>query len=100
MNATVNTHGNEALVEVAGKLTVQISSDLEALFMQLPHEVCDIDIDVSGVTYVSSAGLRVIADADRLAAARGGTMRLLHPNARVLELLELTGLYDVLAIEL
>lgn len=90
---------SKAIFELEGKLTVQTSPDLGAVIEQTPSQVCDIDIDLSGVDYVSSAGLRVFVAADKLATSRGGTMRLISPNADVMEVLEMTGLSEVFTIE-
>ena len=82
-----------------GKLTVQTSPELDAAIKQLPNDVCDLDIDLSHVDYIASAGLRVLASVGKLTALRGGKMRLLHPVASVMESLEMTGLSEVFAIE-
>jgi anti-sigma B factor antagonist len=99
MDIKTNISGNRAVLTVSGKLTVQTSPDLHAAIEQLPTEVCDIDIDVADVSYMASAGLRVLVSSDKLAAVRGGVMRLLHPCEAVMEQLEMTGLAGVLAIE-
>lgn len=90
---------SRALIEPAGKLTVQTSPDLSAAVDRLPSDVCDIDIDLAAVDYVASAGLRVLVAADKLAVKRGGTLRLLHPGDEVMEVLDMTGLSEVLTIE-
>ena len=82
-----------------GKLTVQTSPELNAAVEQLPDGICDLDIDLSGVDYIASAGLRVLMAADKAAMRRGGKMRLLHPGASVMEALEMTGLAEAFAIE-
>ena len=91
--------GEKAVIEPVGKLTVQTSPDLSAVVEQLPSNVHDIDIDLSGVDYVASAGLRVLVATDKLAVKRSGTMRLLHPCEDVMEVFEMTGLSEVFTIE-
>lgn len=92
-------NGGSMTIKPQGKLTVQTSSELEAAIEQLPNEVCDLDIDLSGIDYISSAGLRALASAEQTAVQRGGRMRLLHPAESIMEVLEMTGLSRVLAIE-
>ena len=82
-----------------GKLTVQTSPDLSAAIEALPADTADLDIDLANVDYVASAGLRVLVSADKLAAKRGGQMRLLSPCDEVMEVLEMTGLAEVFVIE-
>ena len=98
MDVDINTtiDGTKATLEVAGKITVQTAVPLKAAITELPDEVKDIDIDVSGVSYLSSAGLRVFVLAAKLAMSRGGAMRLLHPDQDILDTLAMTGLGNVL----
>ena len=99
MEIKTETDGVRAVFEVEGKLTVQTSPDLEAAIGKMPSSVCDFDIDLSGVSYVSSAGLRVFVAADKLATSRGGLMRLIAPNDEIMDVLEMTGLSEVFTIE-
>jgi anti-sigma B factor antagonist len=98
MNINITSDGTKATLAVEGKLTVQTAPDLEAAVMALDTSLRDIDIDLSAVDYVSSAGLRVFVTSSKLAEHRGGTLRLLHPIDVVVEVLEMTGLYDVLVV--
>lgn len=99
MNIKSNVNGTKAVIEPTGKLTVQTSPDLSAIVEKLPADVCDIDIEMAGIDYVASAGLRVLVATDKLTVKRGGAMRLLHPCDSVIEVLEMTGLSEVFAIE-
>ena len=99
MNIGVTVNGSRAVIAIEGKLTVQTSPDLEAAVGRVDQAICDIDLDLANVDYVSSAGLRVIVAASKLAATRGGVLRLLHPKESVMEVFEMTGLSQVLVIE-
>lgn len=98
MEMQTNIDGTRAIIELEGKLTVQTSPELSKAIEQLPDIVSDLDIDLTNVDYIASAGLRVIVSADKLAVKRGGVMRLLHPCDEVMEVLEMTGLSETLAI--
>ena len=98
MEIQTSISANKVCLKVAGKLTVQTSSEFGAVVEGIPHEICDIDIDLSGVRYVSSAGLRALANADNLASMRGGAVRLLHPQKEVFDLMEMAGLLDVYTV--
>ena len=98
MNVTTSVDGNKAVLTVEGKLTVQTAPELEAAVGQLADDVADIDIDLTEVDYVSSAGLRVFVATDKLATRRNGTMRLISPTDEVTDVLEMTGLSEVLSI--
>lgn len=99
MEIKTNVDGKKVTIEIAGKLTVQTSPDLNATVDQLPADVCDIDIDLTNMDYIASAGLRVFVATDKLAVKRGGAMRLLHPCDEVMEVLEMTGLSEVFTVE-
>ena len=99
MEVKTTIDGIRAILEIEGKLTVQTSPDLEAAIGQISSKVCDFDIHLSDVTYISSAGLRVLVAADKLASSRGGVMRLLGPTKEVMEVFEMTGLAEVFTIE-
>ena len=99
MEIKTNVEGTAASIVMEGKLTVQTSPELSEAVDQLPVDVCDIDIDLAGVDYIASAGLRVLVACDKLAVKRGGRMRLLSPCDEVMDVLEMTGLSEVFAIE-
>ena len=97
LNTTIT--GASATIAIEGKLTVATAPELEAAFAALPEDVTDIALDMTELLYVASAGLRVIVSGNKRAMARGGSMRLLHPNDEVMEVLDVTGLVDIFAIE-
>ena len=99
MEIQIQTEGSKADIALDGKLTVQTSPDLEAAINGLDSEICNIDIDLTNVDYVASAGLRVLVAAEKLVTSRGGGMRLLHPADDVNEVFDMTGLADVFTIE-
>ena len=99
MEIATSIEGAKATIAIAGKLTVQTSPDLSAAVDQLPGDVCDIDIDLTNMDYVASAGLRVLVATEKLVLKRDGNMRLLRPCDEVMEVFEMTGLSEVFTIE-
>jgi len=57
-------------------------------------------VDLDGVTFLDSAGLCVLAGAHRRAVEDGVQMRVLASSRAVVRPLEITGLWDLLAVEL
>jgi len=98
MKIETRIEDSKATLTLGGKLTVNTSPELTAAVDQLPRTVFDLDIDMKEVSYVASAGLRVLVAADKLAVKRGGTMRLLYPCEEVMEVFEMTGLNEVFEI--
>jgi anti-sigma B factor antagonist len=101
MDLTKSVDGNKATIKVTGKLTVATSPDLEAAIRELDEggEVVNYDLDFTNLDYISSAGLRVLVSTQKISQRKGGGMRILHPTDEVMEVLEMTGLSDVLTIE-
>ena len=57
-----------------------------------------IDIDLSQTRLVDSSGLGALISLHKTACARGGAVRILHPNPMVRQILELTRLHRVFEI--
>lgn len=99
MEITCNVSDELASIAVTGKLTVQTAPELEQAIAEVSQTAKDIDIDFTDLDYISSAGLRVLVGTERATKTKGGTMRILHPDDKVYEVFEMTGLADVLTIE-
>ena len=55
-------------------------------------------MDFAGLEYISSAGLRVLLAAQKIMSGQG-TMKVIHVNDVIMEIFEVTGFTDILAIE-
>lgn len=64
----------------------------------LADETHSIDIDLSALEYISSAGLRVLLLSAKAAKAKGGAVTLLSPRPSVLEVLKSTGFDKILTV--
>ena len=97
---TIETTLNDttATIVVSGKLTVATSPELEAEVQRLQGSATSFDIDLANLEYVSSAGLRVLVGAQKLASRAGGELRLLHPSKDVRDIFEMTGLAEIMTI--
>lgn len=81
----------------AGRLDTNTAPELEA---ELKLDgVKEVVFDLVGLEYISSAGLRVLMTAHKAMAAAEGGMKVLHPNAMVRGVFEITGLDSVFAVE-
>lgn len=58
----------------------------------------DLVLDLSGLAFVDSSGLRVLISAQHQLAEQGGTLTLHDPSPTVRRLLEITGLIDHITI--
>lgn len=60
----------------------------------LTPDTTRVVLDMGGVTFVDSAGLRVVADTQRRLGEAGGRLTLRHPSASLQKLLSVTGLAE------
>lgn len=85
------------VLEVVGEVDAHTCSRLKAALDELlaPGERGpDIVIDMAGVTFLDSSGLRVLLGAAKEAEDLGGHVRLRAPSDGVVRLLEITGLAE------
>jgi anti-anti-sigma factor len=89
-----------AVVEVAGRIghaaAATFSEELTQASRQAGNQLI---LDLGGVDYVSSSGLRVLGAAAGSLSADGGALVLCHVSDPVRIAIELAGLLDTLAIE-
>ena len=99
MNITTTINGNKAQISLTGKLTVATSPELETEISNLPESVKEIELDLTDLEYISSAGLRVFVATHKLTEQRDGSMVIRHPSSEVYDIFEMTGLADIFTIE-
>ena len=71
---------------------------MEAALKEALPGVKALTFDLEKLEYISSAGLRVLLDAQKI-MDRQGAMKVIHVNDMVLEIFEVIGFSDILTIE-
>ena len=99
MNCSVSQNGSSATIEVEGRLTATEAPELEAAVEGLGEQTSNITMNLSGLEYIASAGLRVLVAAGKTAASRGGQLTIASPSKEVMDILEMTGLAGIFTIE-
>ena len=97
LNINKNLEGKKLTVELEGRLDTTTSPELEKSLNESLDGVTELVMDLNGLEYISSAGLRVLLAAHKI-MSRKGEMKLLHVNDTVMEILEVTGFTDILTI--
>ena len=98
MQITCEKNGGELTVALVGRLDTQTSPELEkALEENLPG-AASLTFDLAGLTYTSSAGLRIFLKA-RKAVGRQDAVRLVHVCGDIFEILEMTGFTELMTVE-
>ena len=90
--------GTDLTIALEGQLDTVTSPELEAELARSLGGAQTLTLDLAALEYISSAGLRVLLGAHKEMSAKGG-LRLIHVSEIVREVLEITGLTDILTIE-
>lgn len=78
-----------AALAIAGEFTIFTARELhERLLAALADVASDIEVDLSGVTEIDSAGLQLMIAAKREAAAQGKALHFTGHSPAVVELLD------------
>ena len=90
-------NGNEVTLKLIGRLDTQTAPQLSEKVQSDDGDVERLVLDMSGLEYISSAGLRVILSLDKQMSKRRGMM-VTGVSDTVMEVLEATGFTDILEI--
>lgn len=98
MTIEKNLNGTELNIKVVGRLDTTTAPELEAAVMGSLAGVEKLVLDFSELEYLSSAGLRVLLQAQKT-MNKQGKMIIKNVNETVSEIFEVTGFADILTIE-
>ena len=95
---TINVERDFGLVtlEITGRLDTTTAPNLESAINELLEDTKELVFDMSGVEYISSAGIRVLLGAHKKMNSNQGTIRIEKANDIVREVFEMTGLLELL----
>ena len=97
MNISKTQEGTHLTIALDG-LDTMTAPRLEEELRTGLNGITDLLFDLSGLDYISSAGLRVLLATQKV-MARQGSMTLRHVKPEVMEIFEVTGFIDILTIE-
>jgi anti-sigma B factor antagonist len=94
----INSNSNNGILNVAldGRLDTTTAPELEGFLAKNYDAASSIVIDCEKLSYISSAGLRVLLGAQKRTK---GAMKLINVCELVMEVFEMTGFADILVIE-
>ncbi len=98
MTVEIKKNAKEIIIEVVGRLDTITAPVLEKT---IGENVCNAEsliLDFKGLEYISSAGLRVLLNAQKKMQMIG-SMKLINVCEEVMEIFEMTGFADILVIE-
>lgn len=98
MTIDKNVQGTELQLKLQGRLDTTTAPELEAALNASLDGITKLTLDMTGLEYLSSAGLRVLLCAQKT-MLKQGEMTVTNVSEAVLEVLEITGFADILTIE-
>ena len=98
MTINIKKNVNETTIEVAGRLDTITAPVLEKTVNENISGIQSLVLDLKGLEYISSAGLRVLLGAQKK-MQKVGSMKLTGVCENVMEVFEMTGFADILTIE-
>ena len=90
--------GSKLIALIEGKIDTNTSPELSEYFQNKLKGQKEFELNLQGVDYVSSAGLRAILLAQKIMESNQGKMCVSHVCKEVMETFELTCFTDILTI--
>jgi anti-anti-sigma factor len=91
--------GGIRLIKLSGALDMNGTYSVEIEFVrQCAGDNVRVIVDLSRVNYISSIGIPMLINTAKSVSSRGGKMVLLNPQRNVAEVLEITGIPQIIPI--
>ncbi|MBQ5709297.1 MAG: STAS domain-containing protein [Anaerotignum sp.] len=98
MNIEMKRNAEVTTIEITGRLDTTTAPVLDKTINEDIDDTKDLILDLKGLEYISSAGLRVLLGAQKK-MMKIGSMKVVNVCEAVMEVLEITGFADILEIE-
>lgn len=98
MNISVESKEQSDVITVSGRVDSSASPELDATLKKHAEASKHILIELSGVDFMSSAGIRALVSSLRATAANSKKTVLVNPSPRVQEVLDLSGLNSIFSV--
>ena len=98
MTIEIKRNAEETVIELVGRLDTTTAPALDKTVNEDIGDSKVLILDLKGIEYISSAGLRVILGAQKK-MQKCGAMKVANVCEGVMEVFEMTGFADILTIE-
>ena len=98
MNIEMKRNAEVTTIEITGRLDTTTAPVLDKTINEDIEGTKDLILDMKGLEYISSAGLRVLLSAQKK-MMKIGSLKVVNVCESVMEVLEMTGFADILVIE-
>ncbi len=97
LSITKTAENGTLRIALEGRLDTNTAPQLEAELKTSLSGITELELDFSGLEYISSAGLRVLLAAQKT-MSRQGKMTIRNVNETIMEVFEITGFVEILTI--
>jgi len=98
LNVEKKENGQELEFVISGRLDTMTAPELEAHLKDRLEGISSLILDITGLSYISSAGLRVLLSTQKV-MNKQGRMVIRGASPEVMEIFDVTGFSDILTIE-
>ena len=98
MTIEIKRNAEETIIELVGRLDTTTAPALDKTIGEDIPDAKNLVLDLKGLEYISSAGLRVLLGAQKK-MQKIGSMKVINVCEVVMEVFEMTGFADILTIE-
>lgn len=98
LNINKTIENSHALFLLSGRLDTTTTPEFDQELKSSLPGVTELTLDMKDLSYISSAGLRVLLSAQKL-MKKQGKMTVRNVNETIMEIFEVTGFSDILDIE-
>ena len=98
MNIEIKRNTDETIIALVGRLDTTTAPVLDKTINSDIEDTTNLVLDLKGLEYISSAGLRVLLGAQKR-MQKAGSMKLKNVREEVMDVFEMTGFAEILVIE-
>ena len=98
MTIEIKQNVEETIIEIVGRLDTTTAPALDKTINEDIGDAKNLVLDLKGLEYISSAGLRILLSAQKK-MQKVGSMKVKNVCEEVMEVFEITGFADILVIE-
>ena len=98
MTIEIKRNAEETTIELVGRLDTTTAPALDKTINEDIGDAKNLVLNLKGLEYISSAGLRVLLGAQKK-MQKIGSMKVINVCETVMEVFEMTGFADILVIE-
>ena len=98
MTIEINRNAEEVVIELVGRLDTNTAPALDKTIGEDVQDSENLVLDLKGLEYISSAGLRVLLAAQKK-MQKSGALKLINVREIIMDVFDMTGFADILTIE-